>query len=201
MFKIKKKFSVCLSELKVVNECWQTVCADSEIHVMAIVNSLQQVSCCQRADLKRTQLNIKFPDIKSALIVKLVKNCERAFQKLEGVTTTLHKHLENVHLLSKDLHKVIEPALQLEGIYERTATEPSMIEILLWFDSMYFIMNQSYAEKLDILEQLSFCFTNFDEKVDCKQAIELKDMWNNNNNVANTRNELFKYCSHLLVSK
>ena len=198
---VKQVVSNSLVELKKICDDWQSACNESEALISAIANSLQQVKCCKKAKLENTTLLHKYSDIKEALIVKLSINANTAFQKLEKIVIKLHKHLNDVRNITEKLHKAITSVLLQEDAYLWTATEPSNVDVVLWITTSHFIMNESFAEKLDILEQLSFIFAKLDENIDCEHVKKLKSLWNNNDKFLNAKNEIFSYCSNFIPSK
>jgi len=201
MPKFKQVICKSLVELRKICEDWLSTCNESEVHIAAIANSLQQISSCQKAKLENTPLQHKFPDIKSSLIVKLIINSERAFQKLKEILKKLKKYLIEVEDITEKLHEAISPILSLEELYIWSSCEPSSIDIVLWINSIHFTMNQDYAEKLDIIEQLSVMFSKLDGSVDCESVKKIKSLWNNNRQISNLTDEMFQFCFHLLPSK
>ena len=180
---------------------WQSICLDSQSQFKSISNSLQQVSCCHKAKLEKSQLQLMFPDIKAALVVKLTLNCEGAFKQMEETLKIFQKCLSEVQCLSEKLLKTLNSVSLHEDSYTWTAAEPSIADIALWIEGVGAIMNESLAKKRDILEQLSYIFLKLDENVDCKHAADLESLWNANQKFIEITNELFAYCFHLLPSK
>lgn len=192
----KKTLRNSVSVLRENKTTWLETCEKCNIYISAIINTLQQISCCQNAELNKTSLEQNFPDVKDALLIKLTLNCERAFEKLCEKKIVLLKCKKNIQAASQRACEAVNKVCTItDEVFEWSATEPSLCDIALWIESFSFLLNQSYAEKIDIFDRLSYIFTNLEENVNYqKQTKYIQSMWNDHESILNAGDEIFKYC-------
>ena len=201
MQKLKDILSKNLVLVKENCDQWQNICNNCEIELTAIVNSAQQISSCQKAKLENTSLQEKFPDIKNALVCKLLLHSQKAFDRLSEKVKMLQKCLSQTQEVAKKSCDIIQPHLLEENIYVWTATQPAITDIALWINSFAAIMKQNYAEKVTLLEQLGGIFVKLDKNSNVKKVNEISKLWMNNQNLIDAKDEIMKYCFTLLPSK
>ena len=192
----KKDISGSLLVLKDNYKLWLQTCNECNVYINSIFNSLQQISCCKKANLQNSSLEQNFPDIKKKLLVKLSLNCEHAYKKILEKKEILHHCKKKIEAASESVCNSINKVSPILNVCLWKATEPALCDIALWMESFSALINQNYAVKVDILMRLSNLFLNMIENYDfIKETDQMKTVWNDNTKILSAADEVFKYCS------
>ncbi|XP_070574998.1 AFG2-interacting ribosome maturation factor-like [Ptychodera flava] len=155
---VRKVIWKACHNLEKQEKTWNKTLEGSSEHVGSLCNLCEQLQCCQRVNVEGTPLR-SFTDIKDRLQYKLVHSLEIVIAKLKECLDVLQNVWKGVH---NQYNRCIETyhkhagQLGLEKALERSATEPSIAEMLEWLCDIDRAFTQQYTKRKLLLDLVQY---------------------------------------------
>lgn len=163
-------------------------------NITSLENLIEQVVCCDRANLKNTELLKEFPDIKEKLKLKINIEIQKHVDKLKQNLESLNESVAKLKKQSHNMRKKLAGKQCLSEICKlssATATVPALTDIVIWCEDALLIADHCLNAKIYVLN-------NVDEIIAKNNPGELKEWFEYDDEFTNKVNEILFWCTCLL---
>lgn len=148
---IQRSFSVLKKCLHTWKESQQTMISATE----KISNFTDQFQCCSKVGTDDLEIGRQFPDLKEKLLFKIECEVDRIFMELRTEINTMKECCDKLTRQYDNCIKTynkLSSAEDLSMICERTATCPSVADMLEWLLASETLFRQQYLCKQQLMK-------------------------------------------------
>ncbi|XP_078607703.1 AFG2-interacting ribosome maturation factor-like [Branchiostoma floridae x Branchiostoma japonicum] len=156
---------------------WKEIHQNSEQYVNSLCNLSEQLDSCEKVP-EETAFLKDFPDLKSRLRAKLLGEMEKMVGKLRETLCSLQEVSNSIsrqYAASMHTYQTHAEELGIYKVVQRSATEPSMADMLEWLGDIDRAVRELYLQKQFLLDTL-----NYD---DTRQMQSLHQRWTQDSNL------------------
>ncbi|XP_078687720.1 AFG2-interacting ribosome maturation factor-like [Branchiostoma floridae x Branchiostoma belcheri] len=157
---------------------WKEIQGNSEQYVISLCNLSEQLESCEKVPDEAPEFLKDFPDLKTRLRAKLLEEMEKMVGKLRETLCSLQEVSNSVgrqYGASMHTYQTHAGKLAIPKVVERSATEPSMADMLEWLGDIDRAVRELFLQKQFLLDTL-----NYD---DTRQMQSLQRRWKQNNDL------------------
>ncbi|CAH1269205.1 C1orf109 [Branchiostoma lanceolatum] len=138
---------------------WKEIHGNSEQYVNSLCNLSEQLDSCEKVPDDLAAFLKDFPDLKIRLRAKLLEEMEKMVGKLRETLCSLQEVSNSVsRQYAASMHTYHTHAVELgiPKVVERSATEPSVADMLEWLGDIDRAVRELYLQKQFLLDTLSY---------------------------------------------